>query len=152
MGRGGVRGDVLILETLGDGRRDGVAAGRGVGRRKSSSSALIEGMGVAFADLPLSKLDPPLRREGSPAERRDELPPSGILGGGWLVNEKPNINFPYTGRLLLDIVRSLVMISGGEWYVNYSRGVLRVYIPAPFEACEIASAAGILITPRKPGE
>lgn len=36
---------------------------------------------------------------------------AGAEGGGWLVKEKPKMNLPYTGRLLLDIVRSRVMIS-----------------------------------------
>jgi hypothetical protein len=36
---------------------------------------------------------------------------AGEEGGNCLVKENPNTNLPFTGRLLLDIVRTLVMVS-----------------------------------------
>lgn len=92
---------------------------------------------------PEFKAEPVLGEETGSAE-------AGAEGGGWLVKEKPNINLPYTGRLLLDIVRSRVMMSRARM----SGTVYSVIdmLPLWFVAAVIASAAGILMTPRKPGK
>jgi hypothetical protein len=65
------------------------------------------------------------------------------------VKEKPNMNLPYTGRLLLDIVRSRVMMSARGLAL---RTVLRKLLPLWFIAAAMASEAGMLITPRNPIE
>jgi hypothetical protein len=58
--------------------------------------------------------EPDTEAEGvrlGPGDEETGSADAGAEGGGWLVKENPKTNLPYTGRLLLDIVRSLVMVS-----------------------------------------